>query len=138
MSATFMGYGATIERSSDSGVSWVAIPECTSIVLPEEQQDYVDVTSLDSPSGYREYIPGLKDIGEMTLSANYTRAGYQQQKADETLGVAIDYRITLSNGDVFEFAGFPKVTTASTDIAGALPMTITIRGTGDVTFTAGA
>lgn len=137
MSNALIAYGATVDRSAD-GITFAVIPEVTNIPLPEEQQDYVEVTSLDSPNGYREYLKGLKDLGEITMEANYTRAGWQQQKTDEAAQAATYYRITLSNGDKFEFQGFPKVSLADGDIAGKVPMTITIRGTGDVTFTAGA
>lgn len=138
MSEAQLAYGSTIERSSDGGTTWVSIPEAKIAPVPKSETDYVEVTSLDSAGGYREYIPGLKDAGEIEVTANYTRAGYQQQAADEASGAAIMYRTTFENSDKFEFSGFPSVSVESSDVGEARMMTINIRITGSVTFTAGA
>lgn len=138
MSEAQLAYGSTIERSSDGGTTWVSIPEAKIAPVPKSETDYVEVTSLDSTGGYREYIPGLKDAGEIEVSANYTRAGYQQQAADEASGEAIMYRTTFENDDKFEFSGFPSVSVESSDVGEARMMTVNIRITGSVTFTAGA
>lgn len=137
MSEAQLAYGSTIERSSDGGTTWVSIPEAKIAPVPKSETDYVEVTSLDSTGGYREYIPGLKDAGEIEVTANYTRAGYQQQSADEASGVAIMYRTTFENADKFEFSGFPSVSVESSDVGEARMMTINIRISGSVTFTAG-
>lgn len=137
MSNAFIGHGATLERSDD-GLAWTAIPEVKGVPIPEESQDFVDVTNLDSPGGFREYIKGLKDIGEITVDCNYTRAGFQAQKTDEGSATAIYYRLTLSNGDVFEWQGWPKVRAVPNGVGEVVDMQITIRGTGEPTFTAGA
>lgn len=138
MSEAQVAYGSTIERSTDGGTTWAKIPEAKVAPVPKSETDYVEVTSLDSPGGYKEYIPGLKDAGEIEVTANYTRAGYQQQAADEASGDAIQYRTTFKNGDVFEFSGFPSLDVDSVDVAEARMMTINIRITGGVSFTAGA
>ena len=138
MSNAQLAYGSTIERSSDGGTTWVSIPEAKVAPVPNSETDYVDVTSLDSAGGYREYIPGLKDAGEIEFSANYTRAGYQQQAADEASGAAILYRTTFENQDKFEFSGFPSVSLEASDLGDPRMMTVKIRITGAVSFTAGA
>lgn len=142
MSNQIIGYGATVERSTD-GIVFERIPECKSVSVPSSEQDYVDVTSLDSPDGYREYIPGLKDMGEISLTVGYTVAGYTQQLADQNRRVATYYRTTLASqpgqvtGDVFEFRGFPRVAMSDGSVEGALEMTVTIRTTGNLIHTPG-
>ena len=137
MSDAQLGYGSKIERSSDGGKTWIKIPEADIAGVPKPQTDYVDVTSLDSTGGYKEFIPGLKDAGEIEVRANYTRAGYKQQATDEGSGVPIAYRTTFANSDKFEFSGYPTVAVDEADLNDARKMTITIRITGAVTFTAG-
>lgn len=142
MSEQILVYGATVERSTD-GVSYTQIPEMKSVAVPAVETEYVEATSLDSPDGFREYVPGLKDAGTLALSAGYTAAGYEQQVADQATGNAIYYRTTLApqpaqtTGDVFVFQGFPTPSLTGDDVAGLVDMTINLRTTGNVTWTRG-
>ncbi|MDD9266052.1 phage tail tube protein [Paenibacillus sp. GCM10023248] len=43
------------------------IASITSITPPEMQSDSIDVTTLSSPGGYKESIPGFKDAGEVSV-----------------------------------------------------------------------
>ena len=145
MSNQIISYGATVERSQDD-TTWTEIPECKGVAVPATTQEYPEVTSMDSPGGFREHIVGLKDAGEVTLPCGYTHAGYTQQVADQTAAesAAIYYRVTLkpapdqSAGDVFLFRGFPTPALEDSGLGEALNMNVAIRITGDVTFTAGA
>lgn len=142
-SKQIISYGATVERSTD-GITYTSIPECKGVAVPEVEQDYVDVTNLDSPNGYREYIKGLKDAGEIEVPCGYTSAGFEQQLADEAASDAIYYRITFKAapnqtvGDQFLYRGFPTPKLAPGDIGEQIDMNITIRVTGDYTWIRGA
>ena len=142
MSNQIIAYGASVERSLD-GVAYTDIPECQGVAVPQTTQEYPEVTSLDSPNGYREYIKGLKDLGEITLKSGYTSAGWAQQVTDNEAADAIYYRVTLApnpgqaSGDVFEFRGFPTPSIVDNGMGEALGMDIRIRTTGASTFTAG-
>ena len=144
MTQAIIAYGSLVERSQD-GTTFEPIPEVKGVAVPQVEQEYVEATHLQSPNGYREYIKGLKDAGELTVPANYTAEGFQQQLDDQNFNGAIYYRVTLppapgkTTGDVFEFQGYPTPSLDGGDDAGAIVgMTITIRTTGDFTFTAGA
>lgn len=142
MSDQIISYGATVERSVN-GIAYASIPKCKGVAIPVVTTDYVDATSLDSPNGFREYIKGLKDAGEISIPCGYTADGYEQQIADEALTSAIYYRCTmpLQNGqataDVFTFRGFPTPTLEPGDLGGIVDMSIAVRTTGDVTWTKG-
>ncbi|MGB1389499.1 MAG: hypothetical protein ACPG61_11495 [Paracoccaceae bacterium] len=143
MSKQIIAYGAIVERSLD-GTAFTEIPECRGVAIPMVETDYKDVTSLDSPNGFREYIKGLKDAGVISVPCGYTAAGYEQQVGDQNAADAIYYRTTLktapgqATGDVFEFRGFPtpKVE-AGGDVGEPVGMSIDIRTTGDVTWSKG-
>ena len=143
MSEQIIAYGATVERSADD-VTYTDIPECKGVAVPVVTTDYIDVTNLDSPNGFKEYIKGLKDAGEISVPAGYTSAGYTQQLADQNAADAIYYRVTLkpqpsqSTGDIFEFQAFPTPELSAGDIGGVIDMNINLRLTGDVTWTAGS
>ncbi|KEJ97431.1 hypothetical protein SAMN05444149_101890 [Pseudosulfitobacter pseudonitzschiae] len=143
MSNQIIAYGATVERSTN-GTTWQNIPECKGVAIPVVETDYRDVTSLDSPNGFREYIKGLKDAGVISLPCGYTADGYEQQIADQEAPQPIYYRTTLkaapnqSTGDVFTFRGFPTPKVEPGDVEGEINMTVDIRTTGDVTWAKGA
>ena len=143
MSKQIIAYGATVLRSIDTGTTWTPIPECKGIAIPMVETDFQDVTSLDSPNGFREYIKGLKDAGVITVPCGYTTAGYEQQLADQALDVPVLYKTTLkkapgqATGDVFQFSGFPTPQVESGDIGAPVEMSISIRTSGDVIWTKG-
>ena len=141
-SRQIIAYGGSFERSLNN-TTWARIPEAKGLGVPAVTQDYVDVTNLDSPDGFREYIKGLKDAGELSIPCGYTSAGFVQQHADNQAADAIYYRVTLkpapdqSTGDVFTFRGFPTPSLEANDLGQPVGMTITIRTTGSFTFAAG-
>lgn len=144
MTQAIIAHMTLIERSQD-GTLFAAIPEAKGVGVPSVAPEYVDVTHNTSPDGYREFIKGLKDAGELALSANYTAAGYEQQLEDQDFNGPITYRTTFplapgqTSGDVFTFQGYPTPTIdESDDPAAAIMMTITIRTTGGVSFAKGA
>jgi len=144
MTSAIIAYGASVELSANGTTGWAEIPEITGIPVPATETDYVDVTSLDSPNGYREYIPGLKDAGNLTIPANYTHNGYQTLVAYQNSGDLAHFRVTLapapdqSAGDVFTFAGYITVAVDAGDVGGKVSMSINVRISGDVTWAEGA
>jgi len=143
MSNQIIAYGALVERSTDE-TSWESIPECKGVAIPMVETDYLEATSLDSPNGFKEYVKGLKDAGVISVPCGYTAEGYEQQLADESAPDAIYYRCTLkpqvgqSTGDVFTFRGFPTPGVEGNDVGALIGMDVSIRTTGDVTWTKGA
>lgn len=143
MSEQIIAYGATVERGVD-GIAYTPIPECKGAAIPSVETEYLDATSLDSEGGFKEYVKGLKDAGVISVPAGYTADGYEQQLADQAEADAIYYRVTLkpqpsqSTGDVFEFRGFPTPSVEGDDVGQLIGMTISIRTTGNVTWTKGA
>ncbi|EBA11793.1 phage tail tube protein [Roseobacter sp. CCS2] len=134
MSDEFIGWGGTLERSTD-GIAYTAVPRVRGLVLPKVTTEYQDVTSLDSPERFREYIKGLKDIGEVSVVCGYTRAGFQAWALDEARDAATFYRGTLANGDIFEYRAFPSITPNADDAASPVTIEATMRGTGPIDFT---
>lgn len=142
MSEQIIAYGATVERSPDDAV-WAEIPESKGIAVPVVTTDYAEATSLDSAGGFKEYIKGLKDSGEISVPCGYTAAGYEQQLADQALDIPVYYRVTLkpqpaqATGDVFTFRGFPTPELEAGDLGTPIGMSVKIRTTGAVTWVRG-
>lgn len=141
MSEAIIPFGGTVEVSSD-GSTYSEVPEARGIPVPEKTQEYPEVTSLDSPNGYREYVAGLKDGGELSFEANYTEAGMTLIEGLD--GVEAYIRVTFptqpsqtSSGDVFTYRGYLTATPNATDVGAPVTMTVNVRVTGARTFTAG-
>ena len=142
-SEQIIAYGATVERSTD-GVTYTNIPQCKGVAIPGVVQDYPEVTNLDSVDSFKEFIKGLKNIGEIPIPVGYTAAGYAQQLVDQAAATATYYRVTLrpqpsqSTGDAFLFRGFPTPTLVDNGLGEPIDMTLTIRGTGALTWVQGS
>jgi len=84
-------YGTTLKKGE------VAIAELTNIGGPRLSADTIDVTSHDSADGYREFVSGLKDGGEVSIEGNFIpgNAGQAALVTDLDDGSADEYTITL-------------------------------------------
>ena len=65
---------------SSTDHTWENVAEIMSVEGPSPERDVYDITTIDSTGNYREFIPGLKDGGEVSLEMNYTPESYQQFK----------------------------------------------------------
>jgi predicted secreted protein len=77
MSDAIAGVGAQFkfgDGTSDEGFD--ALAEVNSITKSGMSREQIDVTSLDSTDGYREFIGGFRDGGEYVLNMNFTRDNY--------------------------------------------------------------
>lgn len=144
-SKTGIAWGGKVERSlTGAANSYTSIPEARGLAVPQPTTEFQDVTNLDSDNRTREFVKGLIDPGEITLAANYTSNGWEQQVADQAAADAVFYRVTMPRlgtqtaGDVFTFRGFPTPSIQADDAGAPIGMTITIRITGPVTFVKGA
>ena len=74
VSNAFSGVG-TIFKNGDgsSNEGFAAIAEINSIDGPNKTKSTIDVTSLDSTGGYREFISSFRDAGQVVLNMNFTR-----------------------------------------------------------------
>jgi len=52
------------------GSAWVNIGDINSIGGPSSSRETIDVTTLGSTGGYREFIGSLRDGGDLSLSMN--------------------------------------------------------------------
>lgn len=130
-SAAFSGVGTTFNRDS------VAIAEVNSITGPNMTRDFIDVTSLDSTGGYREFIAGFRDGGEITLEMNFTAAGFNDLKDDYESDVAQNYTIILSDvaATTLGFTGFVTSLGVAVPIDDKVTCNVTIKISGQVTIT---
>lgn len=137
-SNAFAGVGTLFRRWS--GTAWVNIAEVNSISGPTMSRDTIDVTSLDSTGGYREFIAGFRDPGTVQLSMNFTRDTFDMMKLDFENNDAQNYEIYLPDDEKtsLEFSGLVTELPIEITADDKVTSTATIKITGQVTVNSGS
>jgi len=66
------GFGAILRMENrDTPGDYIDLMGIKGITPPEMSRDVHDTTTMQSPGGWREFIGGLKDGGEVSFSANF-------------------------------------------------------------------
>lgn len=100
-----IGDGAASENFSD-------VAEITELTPPQMSRDDIDVTSHSSSDGYREFISGLRDGGEVSFKANWLPTNTTQDGTTGLLesfndNVNHNWKIILPNTLItISFSGF--------------------------------
>lgn len=125
------GYGTTF-----SGATTGAIGEITRVGLPGISVDEIDVTTMDSTEAWKEFIAGLKDAGEASLTLLYEKANTATLMG--AVGAANEvWTITLPDGSTFACSGFIKSLGGESPQEDKISQTATVRFSGEPTFTPG-
>jgi len=116
-----------------------ALAEVNSINGPGMTRDFIDVTSLDSTGGYREFIAGFRDGGTVTLNMNFTRATYELMKEDFENDDEQIYEIVLPDADStsVEFVGLVTELPLTIPTDDKVTADVTIKVSGQVTVNSG-
>ena len=106
MSDADIGYDSSFGVSADETYATVTqFAEVNSIQPPGWTRDTIDVTHLKSPDRYMEYIGGLRDGGEATISLNYIPDVADALFAELAKNSVNYYEISLPSGFKLRFAG---------------------------------
>jgi predicted secreted protein len=100
MTSAITGVGAEFQLGDAASPEvFTKVAEVISISGPELSAEQVEVTSLDSTGGYKEFIPGLLDGGSVTIEFNYVDGNTQQEalrtRVSTASQTALNYRIQL-------------------------------------------
>ncbi|MFD3573846.1 phage tail tube protein [Streptomyces sp. NPDC058644] len=90
-------FGIALQRSDmvPTTPEFTAIANVTTVSGPEIERETYDVTAHDSTDGWREFIGGLKDGGEVSLEVNYDPRKHDQLVADFEDKVPRDYKLVF-------------------------------------------
>ena len=104
------------------------------------ETEEVDVTTLDSPNGAKEYIQGAKDAGTVEITANNCSDG--QISALQSVfnsGATRSWVETYPNGDTLSYNAFiSQFTFGEATVDGLVTASMTLRLTGTPTYTEAA
>jgi len=138
MSNAIAGVGTKFRRWN--GSHWVNIAEINSITGPNKSRDTIDVTSLDSTGGYREFIGGFRDGGTVTLPMNFTRATYELMNDDFESDDLQNYEIFLPDVEETSFEFEALVTELGLGVPADDKVTadVTLKVSGQVVINSGS
>lgn len=134
-SAATSGFGAVFAYESAPAV-FTALAEVLSVTPPAIAVETIEVTHMGSDDGFREYIAGLKDGGEVTVNMNYVEASATLLQTLVLAGVET-WRITFAGASTYVFSGIPTAFTFDdVVIDDKMAMSLTIKVTGKPVYTA--
>ena len=72
MTSAFWAYGSQLQLGDGAGSeAFTTVAELTELTPPNMSRDDIDVSNYQSADGYREFIGGLRDGGEVSFKANW-------------------------------------------------------------------
>ena len=102
--------GTTLTKTkSGSETEDLKIANLTSIGEIGVESEEIDATDHDSPDNYKEFIPGTKDAGEVSLAGNIK----DESNVEKMLALAESqsmetWTVTYPSGATWVFTGFIK------------------------------
>jgi len=132
--------GTTLKFTPEGGQQ-VTVGKLTSVgeIAPEAEE--LDVTTLESTGGYREYLQGFRDSGEVEITGFHDCADAGQKAVRDAFasGKSGAFLVEFADGSKVTFSGFIKShTIGSAEVDGAIGFGAVIRVSGPVTVTEAA
>jgi predicted secreted protein len=130
-------FGLGTELRISIAAVFTVVPWCQSITGPDETFDIIDVTTHSSVGGYREFITGLADGGELSCTLNW----HDDEAAHAALQAALTNR-ELTSFQLFwpgydtlnlaDFDGYVTGLTRASPTDAQITRDLTIKITGPV------
>lgn len=125
-----------------TGSSAVTVGGLTSINGIEISSETIDVTDLANSSGYREKLPGFKEVGDVTVSGFLDGADSGQTQMYTLLNsqASSSFEIVFPTaiGKTWTFTGYVAGFTTGAEVGDAITFEATIIVTGQATLAASA
>lgn len=134
-----VGIGTQFRRWNSTTGAWERIAQIMKIGGPDSKRDTIDTTDLDTTGGYRTFIGGLRDGGNVKLTMKFDRDTFEVMRADFEDDALKNYEIVLPDADQTsaEFQGL--VTEIPLTIDEKLVMAdVTIKISGPITINSGS
>ena len=131
------GASAALAGGVDGAEVFSTISEVRNITGPARQQSLIEVTNMDSPNSYREYIASFLDAGNITCEVNYTNTTSQQGLiSDLENRTKRNFQlvfVTAAGNVTYSFAAFVNKVDHSFQMAAAIVANVDLKITGPIT-----
>jgi predicted secreted protein len=131
-----LGFG-TLFRNGNGATPEVftVVAEITNLTPPAPSRDSVDATHEQSPGGWREFIPGLADGGEVSFEINYDpgsadAAAFLAEFNAQGSAAVKNRQVLFPDGSYWQFAAFLTGLESEAPIDDKLAATVTLKVTG--------
>ena len=116
--------------------AFTAIAEVRNISGPGFDSEEIDCTSLDSTAGFREYIQGFKDGGELSFQLNFIPSQRANIFANYIAGTTHNWQLCFPDvpGTIMSVAAFVKSPPLEIGAGAQLLLNVTLRVTGPPSF----
>jgi len=137
MANVVIGHGTTLWLKVGVGAS-TKVAEVISVGLPNPQISEVEATHFESADRAREFIPGLKDNGEITFGINFDAGSATDTLINSAMAatapVEVEVHVPTKSGvaQIFTFPGIVRGYEKTIPIDDRQTATITIRVAGAV------
>lgn len=131
--------GTTLKYTPEDGTQ-VVVGRLTSVGEISPEAEELDVTTLDSADGYREFIQGFRDCGELEISGFHDSGdvGQKALRAAFESGASGAFEVAFPDGTIVDFSGFVKRhSIGAAEVDGAIGFGAAIRISGPVNVTEG-
>lgn len=131
-----IGQGTLLAVSADAGATWSTIARLETIgEFSMGEVEDIEVTTHDSAGGFKEYIAGLADTGELEVSGTWI-ADATQRSLSGLRGLVRDWRVTLPGGlGIWRSRGYVKSFAINPHREAPIEFSSTIKLTGAPTLT---
>jgi predicted secreted protein len=137
MTQAAIGYGTLFKIRTSTGPDvFTTIGEQASVTPFGIAVDSIDASHEESPSAWREFIPGLKDGGEVSLEIHYVPGGTAEATLLASLRTTQVCRVVFPSGAQANFSAFITEMSAETPIDDKMVMSVTLKLTGAITMSA--
>lgn len=128
-----LGTSISYVPTYNSAEAPVVVGSLTSIGEISPDSEELDATTLDSPGGYREFVQGFKDSGELSLSGYLNKDAPGQAKMRElySTGALGYFFVAFPDGTTVAFNAYVKShTTGAADVDGLVGFGAALRISG--------
>ena len=114
-----------------------AVGNIISLSGPDQSRDSIDISTMDSTSKWREFIPGMIDAGEVTLDLNYdgSAAGTANLLAAHLTSTAETWLVTFPDTSTWSSSGFMTALGHAIPFDDKITQSVTVKFTGSPTYT---
>lgn len=134
-----IGHGTLFKRGNADGPpeTFTALGEILDISGPDMTKDTIDATHMASTDRYREFISGLRDGGEVTVTCNFVPGGTTIANAltDFQADVPRSYQILWEDGSDLTFEAHMTGPAVTAPLDDKMSATFTYKVTGKPVLT---
>ena len=139
-SKAISGVGIEFRRYNEGTHKWESIAEILSYGGPAKKKATIDVTNMDSADGYKEFIGGFRESGDLKCPMNFTRDSYDLMNDDFESETKQTYELAIPDKDstTLSFVGLVTDLNFKADTSKQITADVVIKVSGRVTTDSGS